>query len=278
MHNVLKQVHSLYNDFIRSGYITSGFRSYIRLSTDFCLSRAIRLRPVRGMDQERQIRLRGGGTLRYRLNRADIYTIHEVWIEEMYLLPADLKPHLFVDLGANIGLTSLWLARRYGCDQLIAVEPSPTNAALARKNLENGPFAARVVEAAAGSKDGTALFDAGPSPTNGRVVGENPAQNADQSSQYAVRVLSMESILRDLPEATPIDLIKIDIEGGEQSLLDSNTDWLQRVQTMIIEFHPELIDYPALIEVLLKSGLNRVNSICTNKTGANTLEVFRRYH
>ncbi len=276
MRSLIKDLKSLHQDFGAAIRIAADARSRVRLIADFCLSRLMRLCSIYGMDQERQIQLRGGGTLTYRLNRADIYTIHEVWVEEMYRLPADLKPRLFVDLGANIGLTSLWLARRYGCEQVIAVEPSPGNAALARKNLLSKTFAAHVVEAAAGSENGTALFDAGPSPTNGRIVGEDPAQNNVQSGQYAVRVLNMEAVLKDLPETTPIDLMKIDIEGGEQDLLSSNIGWLDRVSALIIEFHPALVNYDRLIAILDAVGFRRVTVLCTNPTGGNTLEFWAR--
>jgi len=272
---VFKQLFSLIQDGVGSIRLAADLKSRVRLMTDFCLARLMRVHPIRGIDQIRQIQLRGGGTLSYRLNRADIYTIHEIWIEEMYRLPYDLKPHVLVDLGANIGLASLWIARQYGCEHIIAVEPSPSNAALACENLAAYSFVANVVEAAVGCENGVVLFDAGPGATNGRIVCRHPSSNTILPSQYTVRVMDMASILCDLPASMQIDLMKIDIEGGEQDLLTSNTGWLRRVSALIIEFHPNLVDYDRLIAILGENCFRRVTMLSTNSQG-NTLEFWTR--
>ena len=44
----------------------------------------------------------------------DIFEIREVWIDEAYRLTDGFSPMVVVDLGAHIGLTTLWLAKRYG--------------------------------------------------------------------------------------------------------------------------------------------------------------------
>ena len=193
------------------------------------------------------IRVRGGLQLHYRLNRGDIQSIREVWIDECYRLPFDLKPSRLVDLGANIGLTSLWFAHRYGCQTIIAVEPSPENARLTRLNLEGNQIVAEVIEAAIGPRDGTAMFqDAGES---------NLGRLDPTSGGRAVAMLSMETLLRRLPPGAEIDLIKMDIEGGEGPLLqDDDVKWLSRVRSIIAEFHPTLIDYPAVIKSVERQG------------------------
>ena len=86
--------------------------------------------------------------------------IREVWNDEVYRLPLDQSPKTIVDLGANIGLTSLWYAKRYEPTQIVAVEPVPANARLIRRNLEvNGiTDITTVIEAAVGPESGTARF------------------------------------------------------------------------------------------------------------------------
>ena len=149
------------------------------------------------------------------------------------------------DLGANIGLTSLWLAHRYGSARVIAVEPWPQNARLARLNLERNNVQAEVVEAAIGPRDGQAIFSGGGDSNMGHVGG---------SDGMPVSMLSMKTLLQHLPDGAEVDLVKMDIEGGEQALLAENVDWLRRVKAIIAEFHPDVIDYPGAIRSIEQQG------------------------
>lgn len=51
-----------------------------------------------------------------------------------------------------------------------------------------------------------------------------------------------------------VDLLKIDIEGGEQALLDSDLAWLSRIGAIIAEFHPDVVDYESLVQRLVDHG------------------------
>jgi FkbM family methyltransferase len=233
---------------LRGGFaLTADAASFARFASDVILSRLMQRVPLPNRDRDRMIRVRGGLQLHYRLNRGDIQSIREVWIDECYRLPFDLKPSRLIDLGANIGLTSLWFAHRYGCETVIAVEPSPENARLTRLNLERNKIVAEVIEAAVGPRDGTAMFqDAGES-NLGRL-------DATRGGR-AVTMVSMETLLQRLPPGTEIDLIKMDIEGGEGPLLqDDDLKWLSRVRSIIAEFHPTVIDCPAVIKSVERQG------------------------
>jgi len=123
---------------LRGGFAMAGdTRSFLRFASDVLLSRLIRVAPLASQNHLRRIRVRGDVLLQYRLNRGDMQSIREVWIDERYRLPFDLVPERLVDLGAHIGLTSLWFVTRCGCKEVIAVEPLPANAHLVRLNLES---------------------------------------------------------------------------------------------------------------------------------------------
>src|SRR5438045_1000286 len=64
---------------------------------------------IPGRNSAREVRLKGGASIKYRLNRGDMQSLREVWLEEAYALPSDGVRKVLVDLGANIGLSSLWL-------------------------------------------------------------------------------------------------------------------------------------------------------------------------
>jgi hypothetical protein len=54
-----------------------------------------------------------------------------------------------------------------------------------------------------------------------------------------------------------VDLMKIDIEGGELDLLTRSADWLDAVQRVIIEIHDKYIDGDAVRQALVAHGLRR---------------------
>lgn len=74
---------------------------------------------IRQSDRVRRIQLLDGTRLSYRLNRGDMQSIREVWLDEAYELPFKPASGVLIDLGANIGLTSLWLAKRYCYHKII---------------------------------------------------------------------------------------------------------------------------------------------------------------
>jgi len=232
---------------LRGGYrVTADPLSFARFAADVFLSRLARKLPLPNRNRDRMIRVKGGVKLHYRLNRGDMQSIREVWIDECYRLPFDLTPDRIVDLGSNIGLTSLWFASRYGCRTVVAVEPSPDNARLTRLNLEQNQVRAEVIEAAVGPRDGTAVF--------ADDVDSNMGHLDSGGAGRQVNVVSMETVLGKLKTGEAVDLVKMDIEGGEGPLLRENLDWMGRVRSIIAEFHPTVIDYPLAIKTIEGQG------------------------
>jgi FkbM family methyltransferase len=222
----------------------AGTGSYLRYATDCLLSRGLALWDLPSKDSERTIRLEGGVEVQYRLNRGDIQTIREVWLEECYCPPVETPVDLVVDLGANIGLTSLWFAKCYGVHELLCVEPAARNIDLVRRNLTSNGVKATILQAAVGPEDGVALFADDPEANRGHL--------SNVGSE--VPVISMETILSHLPLGRRVDLLKMDIEGSEQGLLTGDLAWLDRVDALIVEFHPSLVDHQRLIRVVEGQG------------------------
>jgi len=221
--------------------ITADGMSFIRLAMDVVLYRALRLGKFWFRDRERTIRFRNGAIVTYRLNRGDIQGIREVWFDQAYRLPFDLKVECLVDLGANIGLTSLYFAKTYGTSSIIAVEPNPANVSLARRNMEQNGVTARVIEAAVGPCDGSAHFS--------DAIDSNLGSISKEGRE--VRMISIPTLCSE-QGIDSIDLLKIDIEGGEQALLSGEIGWLIKTRAIIAEFHPDRVDYPGLAERISK--------------------------
>jgi FkbM family methyltransferase len=245
--NLVRTARATARDIRLAWSIADDLGSRLRLGLDVVLYRVLRLTYLPGKGRERTIRCLGGARVTYRLNRGDIETIRHVLFDEVYRLPFDLATGSVVDLGANIGLTSLWLHRRYGFQRAIAVEPSTANARLAIRNLDENRVPATVIRAAVAGREGEAVFVPGREPNLGRTD-----DRSEESESYErVEAITMSSILDEIGGS--VSLVKVDIEGAESELL-SDPSWLDYVQAVIVEFHPDVVDYPALAQLIESRG------------------------
>ena len=130
------------------------------------------------------------------------------------------------------------------------------------RNLELNGIKGEVFEAAIGPTDGIARFQVSRNSNQGRV----------SDSGMAVVMLSVESILQKLL-VSEVDLIKVDIEGGEQELFLGPTGWLDHTRAIIIEFHPALIDCSRLSMLLKDRGFDYIPA---NTSFPNNMDCFWR--
>jgi FkbM family methyltransferase len=221
-------------------------RSRLRLGLDFALSRFIGLIPFENRNLVREVRFRDDVKIRYRLNKGDLHSIREIWFENDYQLPFQNTSGVLLDLGANIGMASIWLVKKYAFQSVIAVEPDPRNVALVRENFELNGINCQVLEAAIGPKEGTARFHFSELSNLGRLSEDGSPVN----------MITVDAIIKKFA-LSRFALIKIDIEGGEQGLFAGPTEWLAQTDAMIMELHPE-VDCSRLIQVAESQGFRYI--------------------
>lgn len=246
----LRNVWSIARETAVAWRLGDGLRSKLRLASDVLLSRGLKLGHLPGFNKMRTVRLVGGTSVSYRLNRGDLQGIREVWMDTVYRLPFAMTPRIVVDLGANIGLSSIWLHDQFRCEQIIAVEPNTANAQLTKRNFELNAIRGRVLEAAIGPEDGEVQFESFDESNMGRIA----AGHSRSSTAATVAMVSMETVLKHLPDGRRIDLVKMDIEGGEALLFARNTGWLDRVDAIVTELHPDSVDCAPLLAVIEAAG------------------------
>jgi FkbM family methyltransferase len=129
------------------------------------------------------------------------------------------KPFVFVDVGANVGLFSFFVAARAGRDaRILAIEPEPGNLARLYFNIRANPAAPiKAIAVALSDEAGTMAImldrrDRGGS--RAQKVTEPAASVAAPHvpSQTLLSVLAAERI-------ESIDALKIDVEGAEDVIL-----------------------------------------------------------
>jgi FkbM family methyltransferase len=190
--------------------------------------------------------LRRPGTHLYRLRESgvevalrhtgvDAATLAEVFYQRFYDPPEPVAQALgapveIVDLGANIGMFGAFAAGRWPAARIVAYEPDPANAALHERTIEANDRGPRwmLVKAAAGTRDGEARFVAGLHVGSHLLAGD--ALGADSAISVPVRDV--------LAQIAAADLVKMDIEGGEWSILSDPRFASDPPKALVLEYHP----------------------------------------
>lgn len=119
----------------------------------------------------------------------------------------------FVDVGAHVGLYSLW-ALDVGAS-VTAVEPNPDAARQLRANLERNRYTAEVVEGALGATPGRMAM-AGQDLLRQHLVLEDAPADGDGGGGGSVEV----RVLDDVAGDQTVRGLKIDVEGAERLVLE----------------------------------------------------------
>jgi FkbM family methyltransferase len=126
---------------------------------------------------------------------------------------------VFVDIGANVGLFSLFVAARAGpAATIIAIEPEPGNLGRLRFNVAANPeIPVRVVPVALGETEGSVALDVDLRDRGGTRT--RPLRGSDASTDTPqVECRTLLDVVRK--ENVPaIDALKIDVEGAEDTVL-----------------------------------------------------------
>jgi FkbM family methyltransferase len=142
-----------------------------------------------------------------------------------------------VDVGANIGLHTVFLASRVSPGgRVLALEPEPANFGYLEANVQrNGLTNVELFMVGAGARGGTLRLHLVPG-----TVGGHTAAEIDGGSSIDVEVVRLDDLLRD--KVTRIDLMKLDVEGYEAQVLDGFRETLARDRPLLlIEFSPPLL-------------------------------------
>ena len=172
-------------------------------------------------------------TLELRRGTTDLNVFFEVFYQRVYEMNNAAEPAVVVDLGANIGMASLWFAGRYPGVKIFAFEPVPSNAAAARRHLHgNGLSQVSLFEEAAGDFSGTGRIS---QPVEGRF-GDCTIQTVGANDTVEVTFLDASDLLEKL-DLERIDLLKIDVEGAEHVIFPRLKRDLPRIASIVGEMH-----------------------------------------
>src|SRR5262249_9375476 len=170
-------------------------------------------------------------TLTLRPFAGDLFVLYEVLAFNAYHIAPSLLPaenvRVIVDCGANIGVTSLFLAARYPRARILSVEPHPENFALLKTNVESIPRILPIRACITGTSQNVVRFTADQAAWGNCITPDShgmlvPATTIDE--------------LCEQNGIETIDLLKLDIEGAEAEVLENGT-FLARTEHIIVELH-----------------------------------------
>ena len=176
------------------------------------------------------------------------YLVHSTWEPQIYELLTKNLFHddvgTFIDVGANIGLTSIPL--KLNCPGVIifAIEADPENFAFLKNNMErNGVNNVELFSVAAYSEDGEIDFErSSKNAGDHRIrVGppNSPIDHYGESARELIKVKAqrLDSFISSDTLPRPF-VLKCDVQGAEVHVLQGAEYIMKDIDFMIIEFWP----------------------------------------
>ncbi len=206
--------------------------------------------------------------------RSDWFTFEEIFIKESYDLrrlqrwPELIDTYrsivdggsapLIIDAGANVGFSTFYFHTLFPDSLVVALEPEPSNFEILSDGLKEESSILCLKAGLAGEDRRLAIVDSGLGSRGFRTTGtsENGGTKAAGDCVPGLSVPSLIARAREERSVVPF-LIKIDIEGFEQEVFSTNTDWIDDFPLLIIELHDYMLPSTANSQNFLKAISSR---------------------
>ena len=197
-----------------------------------------------------------------RRNTSDTSTFYQVFSLEHYKIEFHNKPKYILDLGANIGLASIYFKKLFPDATIIALEPDVSNFKMLLKNTQR--------------YSGIHCIQCGIWNKNVRLevmnIGKGDwaymTKEAEHAHDGSVSGITVDELMTkfDIPY---IDILKMDIEGAEKEIFEIGySRWMPKVRTLIVELHDRYKEgcskafFKAMGEYEFSSRIRAENIIC----------------
>ncbi|MGA7402970.1 MAG: FkbM family methyltransferase [Candidatus Sulfotelmatobacter sp.] len=177
------------------------------------------------------LRLRRGDCIRLQ-ELTDVKTFWQIFLRRVYRVEA--SDRVILDIGANVGLFSLYAARQAPNARILAVEPFPATFERLLQVVSEHHLTERItcLNCAITGEGGTRLMRSDPLPSQRRSL-----LPVGKSIGIPIQAKTLAELFleRDLNR---VDLLKMDIEGGEyEVLLSTSPEVLRTIGRIALEYH-----------------------------------------
>ena len=218
-----------------AGYLRTG-RTLLKAGVSV---RSILLYPIRRRlaIPRNQIDLKNGMSIVSPVDEPLLIMLEEIWINRRYAME-DFKicsGHTIVDVGAHVGVFTLWAASADPGARVIAVEPSARMCEFLRRNISRNSLRnVTIVQCACGGENGRAvLYSRGAELANTLSARDRTGKQFPPLAH--TEVVTLEALFQRL-EVRSCDLLKLDCEGAEYDIvLKAPRNTLEKVQRIAME-------------------------------------------
>ena len=164
----------------------------------------------------------------------------EIWINHYYT-PRSLRippGHSIVDIGADVGVFTVWAALNSPESPVVAVEPSARACHFLRQNISRNHLGnAAVLQAACGGRRGMAvLYSRGPCDAWNTLYSQDRSGCLCRPNEN-VEVFTLEEVFQRA-SVHICGLLKLDCEGAEYEILfGAGHQTLARIERIALEYH-----------------------------------------
>jgi FkbM family methyltransferase len=148
-----------------------------------------------------------------------------------------------VDIGGHIGHHSVTMRQRVGSEGSVWVfEPNPKNAKYISKTIEQNRWDnVELFEIALSDVESSDQILINNSKNTGMAkLNELNNSEMNRDNKFEVKTKKLSNILNE-NNPGEIDLLKMDIEGGERNVIADLRNDLNNVKTIILELHPQIL-------------------------------------
>jgi len=196
----------------------------------------------------------------------DALAVWEMYCREQYRVPHDAQT--IVDVGANIGIFTIWAARQAPSARVFSFEPFPQTFARLTENIRSHGLDSRTSCHRAGLAAASGCRSMSTEPIASVARALLPADVPGDGS-VQVTVLTLAELIKQVQDANfgkRIDVLKLDIEGAEHEVLPGIApEALAPVDLIEVEYHPPLPKEP-IFDALNRAGFRCIKDA---KAGIN---------
>ena len=178
-------------------------------------------------------------------NNYDINTVFQIFGYEEYNLSrfkiweklqkeyqSDKREKLIIDCGSNIGSSTRFFLEIFNNVKIFSIEPDYLNFLLLQKNANDNKIKNINLGVASKNKEYKVLKYSDPRAHKIIIIDKKKIKK----SKNLKKTITINEILKKEKKTWPF-IIKIDIEGFEKELFNSNYQWMNKFKIIIIEIH-----------------------------------------
>lgn len=170
------------------------------------------------------------GTVYLRSQTSDVECFCQIFVHRELDIDVEHEVGYLIDAGANIGLSSVYLANRFPRAQIDALEVDQRNLDLLRRNVGKYPTV-RVIPKGLWHRSCTLkIVNPEAEPWAFRVAETCPDDKTGFAAVSISELLHARNLVR-------VDLLKMDIEGAEKEVFEASQPWIDKVGTLLVELH-----------------------------------------